>query len=291
MRDRFLRETMIVLVSMVLILFYSAGYAENVDPNNDGSQYAYGENIGWLNAEPLGDGGPGVEVGDFELTGYIWCENIGWISLSCENTNSCASVDYGVLNDGSGNLSGYAWGENVGWINFAPAGGGVTIDDEGNFDGWAWGENIGWIHFQNLSIPYKIQTTWIPLVNETSICSTLGNDPHPSILDQDIFEFEGTADEEVTIRLEVDEQGSNNGGERATLILMDEIRRVWFFRIDRSALVNEITATLPADGGYLIIVAEQPWFFRGKRFRGDYCLTLESSEDASQTLEATYWVE
>ena len=66
-----------------------------------------------------GDGGPGVAVGDFELTGYVWAENIGWVSLSCENTSSCGTVDYGVTNDGSGNLSGYAWGENVGWISFS----------------------------------------------------------------------------------------------------------------------------------------------------------------------------
>jgi len=134
--------------------------AENVDPNNDGSQYAYGENIGWLNAEPGGEGGPGVVVEDTKLTGYIWGENIGWVSLSCENTGTCGTVDYGVNNDGSGKLSGYAWGENVGWINFAPSGGGVTINSSGNFSGWAWGENIGWLHFRNPSIPYKVQTEW-----------------------------------------------------------------------------------------------------------------------------------
>jgi len=26
-------------------------YAENIDPNEDGSQYAYGENVGWVNFE------------------------------------------------------------------------------------------------------------------------------------------------------------------------------------------------------------------------------------------------
>ena len=26
--------------------------SENVDPDNDGSQYVYGANLGWLNAEP-----------------------------------------------------------------------------------------------------------------------------------------------------------------------------------------------------------------------------------------------
>ncbi len=151
MKESFLRRTMIVLVSAVFVLFCSAGYAEeNIDSSDDGSQYAYGENIGWLNFEP--SEGPGVTVTDTEVTGFVWAENIGWINLA---------PNYGgVTNDGSGNLGGYAWGENVGWINFNPTGGGVTIDNEGNFDGRAWGENIGWIHFQNLSIPYKVQTAW-----------------------------------------------------------------------------------------------------------------------------------
>jgi hypothetical protein len=97
--------------------------AENIDPDGDGSQYAWGENVGWLNAEPQGEGGPGLEVSDSELTGWIWSENFGWVTLSCQNTASCADSAYGVVNDGKGNLSGFAWGENIGWINFRTSGG------------------------------------------------------------------------------------------------------------------------------------------------------------------------
>lgn len=160
MSDMFFKQTVMTIVLGVLLLFYSVGYAENIDPNDDDSQYAYGENVGWFNAEPGGDGGDGVEVDDTELSGYIWAENIGWINLS--------PTYGGVTNDGDGNLGGYAWGENVGWVNFNPTNGGVTIDGNGNFDGWAWGENIGWIHFQNPSIPYKVQTAWAPTVSTTS---------------------------------------------------------------------------------------------------------------------------
>ena len=151
-------HTMLLLSIIILMVFFGCNvvFAENIDPDDDGSQYAYGENVGWLNLEPGGDGGPGVEVGDFELTGHMWGENIGWISLSCENTFSCGTVDYGVVNDGCGNLSGYAWGENVGWISFSSensgscglASYGVKIDlNTGGFSGHAWGENIGWINF------------------------------------------------------------------------------------------------------------------------------------------------
>ncbi len=153
-------EMFVCLVTVLVLFFCSAGYAENIDPNDDDSQYAYVENVGWFNAEPGGDGRDGVEVDDTELSDYIWAENIGWINLS--------PTYGGVTNDGDGNLGGYAWGENVGWVNFNPTNGGVTIDGNGNFDGWAWGENIGWIHFQNPSIPYKVQTAWAPTVSTTS---------------------------------------------------------------------------------------------------------------------------
>lgn len=137
--------------------------AENIDPANDGSQYAYGENVGWLNAEPLGDGGSGVQVDDFELSGWMWGENIGWISMSCANTASCSTVEYGIENNGSGVLSGLAWAENVGWINFSPATAGVTIDPAtGDFSGRAWGENTGWITFSSSGAnPYKVTSGWI----------------------------------------------------------------------------------------------------------------------------------
>jgi hypothetical protein len=121
-------------------------------------------------------------------------------------------------------------------------------------------------------------------------CTTLGDDPKPSILDQDIFALEGAEGEEVSIKVDVDPLGSYIG-RRATLILKDRISGVRFVRRDRSALPNEINATLPATGEYHIIVAEQSKYTPGKRFRGDYCLTLGSSEGASETLEPTDWVE
>jgi len=130
------------ILAICLLLCCGNLCAENIDPNEDDSQYAYGENVGWVNFEP--QQGPGVQVSSTDVQGYIWAENIGWINLSPASYG-------GVVNDGSGILSGYAWGENVGWINFSPVNGGVTIDSEGNFNGWAWGENIGWIHLNSTS--------------------------------------------------------------------------------------------------------------------------------------------
>jgi hypothetical protein len=166
--------TRVATVTLVVTLATSA-VAENIDPMNDGSQYAWAENVGWINAEPSGDGGPGVEVGDFELTGWLWGENIGWINLSCENTSSCGSKRYGVANDTYGNLSGFAWGENVGWVNFRPSTAAVAIDPtNGNFSGRAWGENIGWITFASTGPnPFKVTTAWRCDPNPGPVANTL----------------------------------------------------------------------------------------------------------------------
>jgi len=151
-----------VLLSCTIIIA-----AENIDPCDNGSQYAYGENVGWFNFEPIQ--GPGVTVSDANLTGYVWAENIGWINLSPQYG--------GVSNDGTGLLSGYAWGENVGWINFDPSVSGdpnhygVIIDHDGNFSGWAWGENIGWIHFQ-----HTFKVDWDDLANFVSQWLETGSD-------------------------------------------------------------------------------------------------------------------
>jgi hypothetical protein len=136
-----------VILNGTLIALPPAEPTENIDPQDSNNQYAYGENVGWINFEPdVNDAG--AIVSREKLEGYIWAENIGWINLD---------PNYGgVSNDGSGNLSGYAWGENVGWINFDPTYGGihygVKIDANGNFSGYAWGENIGWINFDNADL-------------------------------------------------------------------------------------------------------------------------------------------
>ena len=84
------RKNPIAVLGLAVILVFSVNctYAENIDPYEDGSQYAYGENVGWLNFDP--------------------------------NVPGDAN-DYGVKIDNEGNFSGYAWAENVGWINFNSA--------------------------------------------------------------------------------------------------------------------------------------------------------------------------
>ena len=135
--------------------------AQNIDPDDDGSRYAYSENVGWVNFRP--STGAGVMVSDDGLTGFAWGENVGWINLD--------PLNGGVINDGYGNLSGYAWSENTGWISFscentadcASVDYRVTIDPlTGEFGGRAWGENIGWVTFSAATpVSYGVRTSWL----------------------------------------------------------------------------------------------------------------------------------
>jgi len=158
-----------VPLAVIVLLAGGVAIAENIDPAHDGSKYAWAENLGWINAQPGGPGGPGVQVSDSDLTGWAWSENAGWISLSCTN-RSCAGEAFGVTNDGCGALAGYAWSENAGWINFAPTPGvcggdptcGVKISPTtGIFSGRTWSENAGWITFSSAGPnPYRVATSW-----------------------------------------------------------------------------------------------------------------------------------
>lgn len=105
---------------------------------------------------------PSAEAGSGDnVTGWVWSENAGWISLNSTTDGSSQST-YGVRVDvsqkatgqiigGTGDFSGYAWSENVGWISFNRA-------DTGNppsapFNGgsgpiaqvqWLTGDVTGW---------------------------------------------------------------------------------------------------------------------------------------------------
>jgi hypothetical protein len=172
MRQTIARAAVLAAVFLAVVAGIRV-YAENVDPANNGHQYAWGENVGWINAEPALSGTPiaqGVTVSGSAVTGYMWGENIGWINLNCTNNGTCNTTGgYGIKNDGAGNLTGYAWGENVGWISFscnnnpstcAGAGNyGVHINPAtGEWTGDAWGENIGWINFDHNQTGSRIVT-------------------------------------------------------------------------------------------------------------------------------------
>jgi len=122
--------------------------ATTIDPAN---AYAYGANIGWINAE--GDVANGAVIGHSFCSGYMYGENIGWIYLgngTPDNGMAYANnsaTDFGVNHNGLGNLSGYAWGANIGWLNFEQTYGMPKINLEtGDLSGYVWGASVGWIN-------------------------------------------------------------------------------------------------------------------------------------------------
>lgn len=64
------------------------------------------------------------------ITGWMWSENIGWVSLNCLN-------DHNPSADGI-QPSLYNYGVNINWTQGQPL---------GTLSGWAWSPNIGWISF------------------------------------------------------------------------------------------------------------------------------------------------
>jgi hypothetical protein len=161
-------------IASLLLLTSPPVPAETIDPGHNGSQFAWSETSGWVNAEPGGDGGPGMHIAADWVKGWMWSENIGWVSLSCVNTSSCTRVDYGVRHGIGGQLLGFAWSENAGWISFscentascAFVDYGVAIDlRTGEITGFAWAENLGWISLSCTntgscaSVDFGVETT------------------------------------------------------------------------------------------------------------------------------------
>lgn len=121
----------------------------------DESQYAWGENIGWLNFKPASGS---ASVTDVKLSGYAWNDIVGWINLS-------PSASVYVANDGEGDLSGYAWSSTLGWIDFD----GVSIGSDGVFTGYASVESdSSQISFNCTntsscaSASFRVETDWRP---------------------------------------------------------------------------------------------------------------------------------
>jgi len=141
-------------LGIIFLVLLAAAVALADSTINADNKYAYGANVGWINAR--GDITNGAVIGDFKCWGYMYGANIGWINLGnglptngIRYSNTAAN-DFGVNHDGNGNLSGYAWGANIGWIRFETKYGKPKVAlYTGNLSGYAWGANIGWISLSN----------------------------------------------------------------------------------------------------------------------------------------------
>lgn len=136
-----------------------------------------------FNADPPIDPKPKAQLystgqpDDFELRGWLWDTNLGWISLYCPESGlnlgvacrpSGSTVTYGVkVNLAREILYGWAWGDNIGWISFNCRTGrnetlvcgainyesNLEIDvtkNLGNFSGYAWADSVGWFNLSGV---------------------------------------------------------------------------------------------------------------------------------------------
>lgn len=127
-------------------------------------------------------------------------------------------------------------------------------------------------HFSTWAVAIVTQATQ---ANRAVICSTLGNQ---RLLDIDSFGFNGIKGEKVTVMFAPNPAGTFTPG-RAALTLFG----IGLFKSDTSALPNTITATLPRTGTFYVTVSEL--LLRSGKFSGDYCVSLESSQNAWQTFK------
>jgi sugar lactone lactonase YvrE len=263
------------LLAIMLSAASTAALAENIDPADDGSQYAWGENVGWINlAEPTL--GPGVTVADSAVTGFAWGENIGWVNFN-------PATGGGVVNDGTGQLSGFAWGENTGWINYAPAGGGVSVNACGEFDGAAWGENIGWIRFRSIGpFAFKITTSWVsPVDTVAPVTSAAGPAPGWNTADVSVTLSAtdcGSGVREVRHTLDGNPEVVTPGAGAILTITADGIHSLTYFAVDNagnaeaaSVLTIQIDKTPPAIT--LSSPADGANYFAGQNVAADFTVT------------------
>src|SRR2546430_12384163 len=88
------RTTLIRAAAIAALLgaVFAIVRAETINPNNDNSKFAYAENVGWINAEPSGNGGPGGQVDGRKLTRYMYGEDNGWVELKRADQSHSAST-------------------------------------------------------------------------------------------------------------------------------------------------------------------------------------------------------
>ena len=109
---------------------------------------------------------------------------------------------------------------------------------------------------------------------------TLGDDARATRPDRDIFSFDATEGDEITLRL-VENPSTGHLGSQATLILRNAESGSPLNEEITGDVPIEMNLTLPATGTYEIIV-EQHDIPPEEWFRGDYFLKLESSGDTEE---------
>lgn len=175
---------MIRRISALAALLAVAGAAPAQTSISTAHKYGWQENCGWMNWRDAGPepGSDGVRVHATFLSGWIWLENAGWVTVGngtpgfayadCNGDGTLDQADFGcfqtrfALNDpyvdctrdGDINIADFGcfqtrFAEGVNgstYTNLTGRDAGVNIREGDVLEGFAWGENVGWINFGSL---------------------------------------------------------------------------------------------------------------------------------------------
>lgn len=146
--------------------------------------------------------GPGAVPA--RLEGWVWNDNLGWVSMYCPATGmnlgiACGGQQYSVLFATAGvgpdfssvSMSGNAWGDNIGYISFKDVTSGSTwnwmkpvssgasrglISSATQSDIHAWADSVGWLNFTGVkfrweSVPVVPQPHDVKIWDPTVACN------------------------------------------------------------------------------------------------------------------------
>jgi Bacterial TSP3 repeat len=245
-------------ILLLCLLTVTAQAATTINTNN---AYAYGANIGWINARA--DGGTnGAVIGEFYCSGYIYAANVGWISLGVSNGpvngysySNILSNDWGVNNAGGGQLSGMAYSANIGWITFEQTFGQPRVVLlTGNLTGYAYSANCGWISLSNSAAvlqtdsisPGPLDVNGLPVAWEKEFFGTtninVNADPDGDGMSNAQEYQAGTNPNDPTDRLRITAVNANIGDTTGTLTWTSKPSRLYYVE-ERLDLITGAWAT------------------------------------------------
>ena len=126
--------------------------------------YLWSDTIGWISMQGTSPAYGITVASDGSLSGYAWSDNVGWISANAADLSGCPTAPCTAQISGTSLtgwlkvLAGGAGGWD-GWISLSgtsPAYGVSENTSTGAFSGYAWGDvNLGWIDWQYASTTFN----------------------------------------------------------------------------------------------------------------------------------------
>ena len=91
----------------------------------------FGFQIGNISSAPAVRAAGACDPTKYNVSGWMWSDGAGWISLNCDNAQAPSSQDYGIKQDAQGFWSGRAWSDYMGWLTMDEPTNGCPQDSAG----------------------------------------------------------------------------------------------------------------------------------------------------------------